>query len=131
VITYTITIPNAGPSPATNVIVTDDLPSGLQFVAATPSQGSCNAADPVVCTIGTIPSGSSATITLQARVIATSGTIANTASVTSTEGGGDTSTTPAIPVVTAADLAAVPTLSEWALLAMALALAVIGLKARM
>ncbi len=130
VLTYTITVPNAGPSPATNVIVTDDLPAGLQFVAATPSQGSCNAADPVVCNLGTIPSGSDATITLQARVIATAGTIANTASVTWAEGAGDAATTPAIPVTAAADFDAVPTLSEWALIAMAIALALVGLKSR-
>ncbi|HEX7833769.1 MAG TPA: DUF11 domain-containing protein, partial [Thermoanaerobaculia bacterium] len=93
-ITYTILVSNAGPSPATNVIVTDDLPTGLTFLDVTPSQGTCNAADPVSCNLGTILSGANATITLRATVTATTGTVANTASVTSTEGGGDSSTTP-------------------------------------
>jgi uncharacterized repeat protein (TIGR01451 family) len=130
-ITYTILVSNAGPSPATNVIVTDDLPAGLTFVSATPSQGTCNAADPVSCNLGTIPSGANATITLVANVTATTGTVANTASVTSTEGGGDTSTTPSIPVVITAEFTQVPTLSEWALIALALAIAAVALRTRL
>jgi uncharacterized repeat protein (TIGR01451 family) len=130
-ITYTILVSNAGPSPATNVIVTDDLPAGMAFLDVTPSQGSCNAADPVSCNLGTILSGANATITLRATVTATSGTVANTASVTSTEGGGDSSTTPSIPVVITAEFTAVPTLSEWALIALALAIAALALKARL
>ncbi|HEX2835217.1 MAG TPA: DUF11 domain-containing protein [Thermoanaerobaculia bacterium] len=130
-ISYTILVSNAGPSPATNVIVTDDLPAGLAFVSATPSQGTCNASDPVSCNLGTIPSGANATISLVATVIASSGTVANTASVTSTEGGGDSSTTPAIPVVITAEFDAVPTLSEWALIALALAIAALAVKARL
>jgi uncharacterized repeat protein (TIGR01451 family) len=130
-LTYTILVSNAGPSPATNVIVTDDLPAGLSFVDATPTQGSCNASDPLSCNLGTIASGSSATITIHAMVTATSGTVANTANVSSTEGGGDTSTTPPIPVVITATAAGIPTLSEWALIALALALAVVALKSRL
>lgn len=116
-IAYTITVNNAGPSPATNVVVTDDLPAGLAFVSATPSQGTCNASDPVSCNLGTIFNGGSATITLTAQVTATSGTIANTASVTSTEGDTDSSTTAPIPVGSA-EVAAIPTASEWGLMMM-------------
>jgi uncharacterized repeat protein (TIGR01451 family) len=130
-ITYTINVSNAGPSSATNVVVTDDLPAGLQFLSVTPSQGTCNAMDPISCTLGTITSGGSATITIQATVTATSGTVANTAAVSSTEGSSDSDSTPPIPVSVAAEPANVPTLSEWALIAMALALAVAALKARL
>lgn len=125
-VTYTITVTNAGPSPATNVVVTDDLPAGLSFLSATPSQGTCNAADPVSCNLGTIVNGGSATITLSAQVTATSGTISNTASVTSTEGDTDTTSSAPIPVG-AADIAAVPTLSEWALMLMATLLGMLAL----
>lgn len=122
-ISYTITVTNAGPSDATNVVVTDDLPAGLTLISTTPSQGACNASDPVTCNLGTIANGGSATITLSAQVTATSGTIANTASVTSTEGDTDSSTTAPIPVVSAS-VAAIPTASEWGLLALAMMLAV-------
>jgi uncharacterized repeat protein (TIGR01451 family) len=128
---YTITVTNNGPSPATSVVVTDDLPAGLALVSATPSQGTCNAADPVSCSLGTILNGASATITLTTEVVATSGTISNTASVTSTEGDTDTSSSPAIPVGSA-EIAAVPTVSEWGLLILAMMLAVAAaLKMRM
>ncbi len=125
-VTYTITVTNAGPSDATNVVVTDDLPAGLSFVSATPSQGTCNASDPVSCNLGTIINGGSATITLSAQVTATSGTISNTASVTSTEGDTDTTSSAPIPVGSA-EIAAVPTLSEWGLMMMATLLGALAL----
>ena len=130
-VTYTITVTNNGPSAATNVIVTDDLPAGLTFVSATPSQGTCNASDPISCNVGTLNNGASATISVVANVTATSGTIANTASADGTEtdpvGGNNSSTTPAIPVVPgAAEAEPIPTLGEWALIAFA---ALLGLAA--
>jgi uncharacterized repeat protein (TIGR01451 family) len=126
-VTYTITVTNNGPATATNVIVTDDLPAGLAFVSATPSQGTCNAADPISCNIGTLNNGASATISVVANVTATGGTIANTASADGTEtdpvGGNNSSTTPAIPAVPgAAQAEAIPTLSEWALIGLAVLL---------
>jgi len=126
-ITYTITVSNAGPDSAQNVVVTDNLPSGLQFVSAVPSQGSCSGTDPFTCNLGTLAASSSATITLQVLVTATSGTISNTASVTSDTDDGDpadnSSTTPVIPVTSGEAIAPIPTLSEWMLLALATMLA--------
>jgi uncharacterized repeat protein (TIGR01451 family) len=130
-ITYTITVRNNGPDEATNVIVNDDLPAGLQFISATPSQGTCNAADPLSCNLGTIVDDGVATITLQALVTATSGTISNTATVTSNTDdntlGNNTTTSPAIPVTPGAtEATGIPTLSEWALLAL---MAMLGIAA--
>lgn len=127
-ITYTITVANAGPSTATNVVVTDTLPAGLTFVSANPSQGTCNAASPVTCNIGTLLNGASATITLVANVTATSGTITNSASASATESTATAGATPPIPVVAAAETEPIPTLSEWALIALALALGVVAVK---
>jgi uncharacterized repeat protein (TIGR01451 family) len=133
-ITYTITVTNNGPDAATNVVVSDDLPAGLQYVNANPSQGTCTGTDPFTCSLGTLNNGASATITLQVLVTATSGTVSNTASVTSdvSDGtpGNNSSTTPAIPVTPggAEPAAGIPTLSEWALLAL---MAMLGLAAMM
>lgn len=122
-LTYLITVTNNGPSTATNVTVADDLPTGLQFLSATPSQGNCVQGDPISCSLGTLATGASATISVQAQVIATSGTISNTATVTASEpdpvpANGSATTTP-IPVTTQ-----VPALGTWALLALALMLGV-------
>ncbi|HYI09787.1 MAG TPA: DUF11 domain-containing protein, partial [Thermoanaerobaculia bacterium] len=123
IVNYTIDVTNSGPSQATNVVVTDTLPAGLELVSVTPSQGTCSGTTTITCNLGTINNGGSATINLSTRVIATSGTISNTASVDGNEtdpDGGDTSSgTPPIPVGEPGAFAAIPTMSEWALLALA------------
>lgn len=66
VLTYTVTVSNAGPAAATNTTMTDPLPAGVVFLSATPSQGSCaQAAGTVSCQLGTIPNGGNATIAIQ------------------------------------------------------------------
>ncbi|HEU4889596.1 MAG TPA: DUF11 domain-containing protein, partial [Thermoanaerobaculia bacterium] len=122
-INYTITVTNNGTDPALNVIVNDDLPAGLQFISATPSQGTCSGTDPFSCNLGTLAGGATATIALQALVTATSGTVTNTATVTSDTDddtpGNNTGTSPATPVNPAGSQATgIPTLSEWALMAL-------------
>jgi hypothetical protein len=119
---YTITVSNAGPQTASNVVVTDNL-TGVTFVSATPSQGSCVGTTNLVCTLGAIANGGTATITLTVMAPA-SGTITNTASVTNAP---ETDPTPANNAATTepatVGLSHVPTLSEWALLALLSALA--------
>ena len=80
-LTYTLTVNNAGPSDAQNVVVTDTLPAEVTLVSVTSSQGGCAA---LPCSLGTITSGGSATVTITVTVnIGTFGTLTNTASVTS------------------------------------------------
>jgi uncharacterized repeat protein (TIGR01451 family) len=79
-LTYTITVTNLGPDAATNVVVTDTLPSGVTFVSASP--GCVHSAGVVTCNLGNIPAGDSVTITIVVTVTAP-GTISNTATVTS------------------------------------------------
>jgi uncharacterized repeat protein (TIGR01451 family) len=85
-ITYTIKATNNGPSPATGVVVTDTLPTGVSFNSATASQGTCvNAAGTVTCTIGSLANGASSTVTINVTAPGTAGTITNTATVTGNE----------------------------------------------
>jgi len=81
-LTYTITVTNHGPSAANGVTMTDSLLA--KFASAAPSQGSCSGTVTVTCSLGTLSSGSSATVT----IVVTSnkaGGISNTASVTAIE----------------------------------------------
>ncbi|HEY0159174.1 MAG TPA: Calx-beta domain-containing protein [Thermoanaerobaculia bacterium] len=124
-ITYTITVSNAGPQAATNVVVEDTIPAGTTFVSATPSQGSCSGTAVVTCNLGTIGDDSSATITLIVTAPLVNGPISNTATADSDE------TDPTVAAGTAptfvngavSNAAGIPTLSEWALLLMLMGMA--------
>jgi uncharacterized repeat protein (TIGR01451 family)/fimbrial isopeptide formation D2 family protein len=81
---WTIAVRNDGPTAAEGVRVKDALPAGTTFSAATPSQGTCSAADgEVTCAFGTVPSGGSAQVTVVAGVDAglTGRTLRNGATV--------------------------------------------------
>ena len=83
-LTYTLTVSDAGPSAATNVVVTDTLPASVGFVSATPSQGSCSGTATVSCDLGTMNAASIATVTIVVTPTAP-GTLDNTATVSATE----------------------------------------------
>jgi len=54
---YTLTVANAGQNTATNVTLTDTLPSNVVFVRATSTQGTCSGTLQVSCAIGTLSVG--------------------------------------------------------------------------
>jgi uncharacterized repeat protein (TIGR01451 family) len=83
-LTYRIVVTNNGPSPATNVIVTDLLPSGPVFGSAIPSQGSCNGTNNVTCNLSAIANGSAAIVSITVTP-QTIGQLTNTASVAGAE----------------------------------------------
>ena len=80
VISYTLTVTNNGPNPASGVKVTDTLPAGMVFSAANPSQGTCTGGPTVTCTLGDMASGATATVEIKATATA-AGTVTNTARV--------------------------------------------------
>jgi len=63
-VTYTIQVANAGPGPATNVVLTDSISDGnLALSALTTSQGSCTPTPGnITCAIGAINSGAKVNI---------------------------------------------------------------------
>ena len=83
-LTYRIAVTNNGPSPATNVSMTDNLPSGITFKSATPTQGSCSGTTTVTCGLGAMSRGALAVI----NIIVTpqsAGQLTNNATVSATE----------------------------------------------
>ncbi|MBV8516276.1 MAG: DUF11 domain-containing protein [Acidobacteria bacterium] len=79
-VTYTITVTNNGPLAANNIFVDDPTPAGVTFVA---NSGACTNSYP--CGLGTLTAGQTATITSTYNVPASyaSGSVANTATVSS------------------------------------------------
>jgi large repetitive protein len=86
-VSYTLTLVNHGPSPATGVTITDPLPSALSFVSSA-GQGSCSAhGQTVTCQVGTVAAGGGAVVVITARVAssAAGASVANTATATANE----------------------------------------------
>lgn len=81
-VTFTLTVTNNGPSPATGVSVADLLPAGYVYVSDT-SGGAYNAATGA-WTIGTLAGGASTSLDVTATV-QPSGSYANTATVSGAE----------------------------------------------
>ena len=82
-LTSTLTVRNDGPSPATDVVVTDELPAGLGTVTA--SAPCTVAAQLVTCAFPTLAAGATQTITVQSAVPpgSVAGTLTDVARVTS------------------------------------------------
>jgi uncharacterized repeat protein (TIGR01451 family) len=84
-VTYTITVTNQGPSSATGVIVNDTLPALVTVLSTNTTQGTISISNrTVICTLGTLTNGASATITIVAATT-TNGTLTTTASVAATQ----------------------------------------------
>ena len=84
-LTYTLTVTNNGPAPATNVMVTDPLPSDFTFLSANTTAGTCSeAGGTVTCSLGTMANAANATVTIL-TLTGAPGTATNTATVSANE----------------------------------------------
>ena len=89
-LSYRIVVTNNGPGVATNVVLTDTLPSGITFGSANSTQGTCTGTATVNCSVGTLNVGAFAIAT----VVVTpnnQGQLTNTATASSNETDFDTS----------------------------------------
>lgn len=79
-LTYTVTVTNLGPDPATEVTVTDTLPSSFTFSSAS---SECGLADgKVTCTIGALAVDENQVVTISGQAPLQPEIMANTANVT-------------------------------------------------
>ena len=122
-ITYTITVENEGPNDATSLTVTDVLPPGLTLVSASGTGWTCNGTTTVTCTLPVLAADATSTITLVATASG-SASITNTATVSAASADDAPGNNSAFAVVAPAAVAGagIPTLSEWALMLLALML---------
>jgi uncharacterized repeat protein (TIGR01451 family) len=84
-LTYTVTVSNAGPATATGIWLTNALPSGLTFVSADASQGTCGYTNGVLaCAFGVL--NATEVASLQLVVLPqTPGTVTNVFTATANE----------------------------------------------
>jgi uncharacterized repeat protein (TIGR01451 family) len=85
-LTYTVTVRNNGPSAASGVTLTDQLPRNAGYGSASSTQGSCSLKPQkleVACDLGAVPSGGVVTVTIVVKP-QKKGQITNTATVSST-----------------------------------------------
>jgi uncharacterized repeat protein (TIGR01451 family) len=81
-LTYKIVVTNIGSGTAATPVVTDALPSGTSFVSATTTLGTCSYANgTVTCALPNLAAGAKATIKVNVSVTALTGTLSNTAVV--------------------------------------------------
>jgi uncharacterized repeat protein (TIGR01451 family) len=87
-VNFSVTVTNNGPSAASNVVLSQFLPSPLSFSSATVSQGSCSGGPYLTCNVGVLNPGATvnaaiATTVPQSSGITLGGTLTVTADVSS------------------------------------------------
>jgi uncharacterized repeat protein (TIGR01451 family) len=83
-LTYSISVANAGPDDAQQVVLTDPLPAGVTFLDASTSQGTCSGTTTVTCDLGDLPVGNQVFLTIDVRADQL-GLLSNTVTATSAD----------------------------------------------
>jgi len=83
-LSYRVTVTNNGPAVATNVNLTDTLPSGVALGSLSTTQGSCSGSGPVTCSLNDLAVGASAIVTIVVTP-SSQGQITNTATAGASE----------------------------------------------
>jgi uncharacterized repeat protein (TIGR01451 family) len=82
-LTATVTVTNSGPNAALNVVVSNAVPAGVNYVSGSASQGTVsNLGGVVVANLGTLPSNGSASVNFSEQPFV-AGSVTNTARVSS------------------------------------------------
>ncbi|MGB8648043.1 MAG: choice-of-anchor Q domain-containing protein [Anaerolineae bacterium] len=84
-VTFTLTVKNAGPGAAANVMVSDTVPAYWRYASASTSQGTCSynsTTTALTCQLGAMNSNASAKVTLTILPLTSSGSFRNCANVT-------------------------------------------------
>jgi uncharacterized repeat protein (TIGR01451 family) len=80
-LTYSLVVTNNGPASATNVTVTDALPSDVTYLSVNTTQGTCSeAGGTVTCLLGTMANAATAAVTVL-TIAGAPGSASNTATV--------------------------------------------------
>ena len=125
IVTYTITVANAGPGDVTGIVVTDPLPAAVAYVSDDCGGGNT---PPWTWNVGTVVSGGSAVCNVTTSVV-TPGAIDNTATVTADNDStqGNNTSTASVVGVPQVDIIEVPTLDNAGLAVLLAALAACAL----
>jgi uncharacterized repeat protein (TIGR01451 family) len=85
-VTYTLVVENVGPSDATSIVLTDQLPDTLEFISVNNTGGNCNVSPSgeATCVFDNLVALASETVTITARVIS-EGNVVNTGTVNAAE----------------------------------------------
>ncbi len=101
---YTLTVFNPGPWPATGIVLSNFLPTGVLFVSVSSSQGSCaHAGNAVACNLGTLGPNSNAIMRIVALSPSVFGDIIDRATMTGNEADPNPTNNASVAITTVLD----------------------------